>query len=806
MKRNILTRAGAFACGCFMAVNSACAQSLTFAPTTYVSGVNVGDLNPTCIVAADINGDGKPDLISVNGGSSTLTVMTNNGSGIFGSNAPVNVGSAVVWAVVADVNGDNKPDLICANGSSPGTLTVMTNDGSGSFGSNTTLNVGYGPMCVVAADINGDHKVDLISADEYAGTLTVYTNTGGGNFSLSATLPAGTDPISVIAADLNGDGKIDLICANEFANTLTVLTNNGSGVFGSNATYIVGSEPVSVVAADLKGDGKMDLITANYGFSSGNTLTVLTNNGNGVFGSNATLVVGNGPECVIAADVNGDGKMDLISANSQDNTLTVLTNNGAGGFGTNTTLWEGENPDSVVAADVNGDGRMDLISGDKYTGLTVQTQVGFTAYKYAAGNQPYSVVAVDVNNDTNLDLITANSANSTLTVLTNNGNGIFGSNATLHAGSGPVFLAAADINRDGWLDLICANDDATTLSIFTNNAKGGFGSNDTLVVGAGPTCVAPVDVNGDGKVGLAVTVSGYLLLFTNNGSGGFGPNAPLAVNNDLEFVVAADVNGDHRLDLICANGLNSKPNDANGTLLVLTNNGSGGFGSNATYEVGEGPRSIVAADVNGDGKVDLISANYGSDTLTVLTNNGSGGFGSNATYTVGHSPISVVAADINGDGWPDLITANYSANDDVSTLTMLTNNGSGIFGLYATITVDSQFDDNSEPTFITAADVNNDGRPDLIVTSLTGTLTVLLNTITFPAPAAPVKLGTTFSGPNDIVISWSSPATNITVQTNSNLSGSSWGTASYAISTSNGTNHSVTISPTPGNLFFRLKQ
>jgi hypothetical protein len=803
MKNNILTLVVAFVCSYFITANPASAQRLTFAATTYVSGDNVGVMDPTWLVAADINGDGKPDLISVNGGGTQLTVVTNDGYGDFGSNALINVGGPVVWAVAADVNGDNKPALICANGGFSGTLMVLTNNGAGIFSSNATLTVGLGAGYVTAADINGDHKVDLISADLYSSTLTVYTNNGSGGFGFNATLPAGADPIYVIAADLNGDGRMDLICADEYADTLIVFTNTGTGVFGSNATYNVGSQPVSIAALDINGNGKLALVTANYGFASGNTLTVLTNNGTGVFGSDATLVVGNGPECVIATDINGDGKPDLITANSQDNTMTVLTNNGAGGFGTNTTLWEGENPDCLVAVDINGDGRMDLVSGDKYTGLTTQTQVGFTAYSYAVGNEPYAGVAVTNNTSGNLDLITANSASTTLTLFTNNGDGIFGSNATLQAGSGPAFLATADINGDGRQDIICANDDATTLSIFTNNDTGGFGLNNTLVVGTGPSCVAPIDVNGDGQMSLATTVNGSLLLFANNGSGVFGSGVTLADDNG--FVVAADVNGDHRPDLICVSSLN-KPNDPDSALLVLTNNGSGGFGSNNLYEVGEGPHSVVAADINGDGKVDLISANYTSSTVTILTNNGYGVFGSNAAYNVGISPISIVAADINGDGSPDLITANFSANSDVSTVTMLTNNGSGIFGAYATITVDRQPDGNVEPTYITAADLNHDGKPDLIITSLTGTMTVLINTIAFPTSLPmTLKLGATFSGPNDLVLSWSSSATNIVVQTNANLTGP-WGTASYPITDANGTNHSVTLTPPPGNLFFRLKQ
>jgi hypothetical protein len=272
-------------------------------------------------------------------------------------------GSGPGPVAVTDVNGDGKLDLICPisifdcaypGHNSQGTnLVVLTNNGSGSFGPNATLTVGAGPLSVGAADVNGDGYVDLISANITDNTLTVLTNNGGGGFGFSATLAVGDGPSCVVAADVNRDGLLDLICANNHTNTLTVLTNNGSGGFGFSATLAAGNLPYWVAAADVNGDSRVDLISADFGSGTlpGNTLTVLTNNGAGGFGFSVTLTVGGRPDCVAAADVNGDGKLDLISANFLDNTWTVLTNNGSGGFVTSATLSDplaGFYPDSLT--------------------------------------------------------------------------------------------------------------------------------------------------------------------------------------------------------------------------------------------------------------------------------------------------------------------------------------------------------------------------------------------------------------------------------------------------------------------------
>jgi hypothetical protein len=322
---------------------------------------------PDSIAVADVNGDGKLDLICANYYGNSLSVLTNNGIGGFVLSGTYPVGGYPEPVIAADVNKDGKPDLICANGLDS-TLSVLTNNGSGGFALAGTYPVSNPPTSVIAADLNGDGNVDLIDANWGSGTspgntLTIFTNDGTGKFAVASSPVVDSNPYAVAAVDINGNGKLALICASWGHNIISVLTNNGSGGFGLSSTNVVGNQPKWIVTADVNGDGKMDLITANWNNGSGNTLTVLTNNGNGGFALDSSPVVGAGSISLAAADVNGDGKVDLISANVYANTLTVLTNNGSGGFVLATNLPAGT-PNAVTAADVNGDGKADLISAN----------------------------------------------------------------------------------------------------------------------------------------------------------------------------------------------------------------------------------------------------------------------------------------------------------------------------------------------------------------------------------------------------------------------------------------------------------
>lgn len=364
----------------FIAVNPLSAQGLTFTTNNYTVGSH-----PYGVVAVDLHGNRKPDLICANDTDKTLILLTNDGTGILSSNSAIKLSINPDYLQAADVNGDGYVDLIPASTST--SFPIYTNNNNGALGLSATLKVGQGQNSVEVADVNGDGYMDLIAC--YNNNLMVFTNNGLGIYGSNATYTVGSGPNYVLIKDINGDGKPDLITPNQGGNSLTILTNNGFGIFGSNATLRVGVFPTYVVSMDVNGDEKPDLICCNCGGwpnGTGTTLSVLTNNGYDFFGSNATLTVGLGPVWIDAVDINGDGRLDLVTANSSTNTLTVLTNNGSGGFGYNTTLHVGGKPYCVVAADLNGDGKMDLISAN---GSTNNITVLLNTYAFSpATNAP----------------------------------------------------------------------------------------------------------------------------------------------------------------------------------------------------------------------------------------------------------------------------------------------------------------------------------------------------------------------------------------------------------------------------------
>jgi FG-GAP-like repeat len=340
------------------------------------------------VAIADLNGDGKPDLVVTNAGlaEGVIGVLLGKGDGTFLPVVTYNSGGDLAYSVaVADVNGDGKPDLLVADcgliginvcNHSNGLVGVLLGNGDGTFQPVVTYDSGGSTTVSIAvADVNADGKPDVLVANECdnsstcaVGSVGVLLGNGDGTFQAATTYDVGYAINSLAIADVNGDGKLDLLVAKGgTSNNVGVLLGNGDGTFQPVVDYDSGGNTaLSVVAADVNGDGKPDLLVGNACDMSNNcadgSVGVLLGNGDGTFQPVVNYGSGgSGVWALAVADVNGDGTPDLLDASFFYNTLSVLLGNGDGTFQAVTTYGSGGvGPFSVAVADLNGNGKPDV--------------------------------------------------------------------------------------------------------------------------------------------------------------------------------------------------------------------------------------------------------------------------------------------------------------------------------------------------------------------------------------------------------------------------------------------------------------
>jgi hypothetical protein len=378
----------------------------------------------------------------------------------------------------------------------------------------------------------------------------------------------------------------------------------------------------------------------------------------------------------------------------------------------------------------------------------------------SAASSTYSVAAADLRGNGKLDLVVVGDnggGNGSVGVLLGNGDGTFQPVVTYGSGGEqPYWLAVADLNGDGKLDLVVANSYySDTVGVLLGNGDGTFKPVVTYSTGGGPSSVAVADVNGDGKPDILVSTSGcygcsagLVGVLLGNGDGTFQPVVAYSSGGyDARSIAVEDLNGDGKLDIAVANLCGAAEDcSGNSSLGVLLGNGDGTFKPAVTFSSGgPGTDSVAAADVNGDGKPDLVVANLcpsGSsncshteeDMAGVLLGNGDGTFQPVVLYASGgYGAESVAVADVNGDGKPDLVVANlcssigsdcpYPGTGDVG---VLLGNGDGSFQPALT------FGAGGPAASAAIADVNGDGRPDLLVANINYLVAVLLNNSASP--------------------------------------------------------------------------
>jgi hypothetical protein len=553
-------------------------------------------------------------------------------------------------------------------------------------------------------DVNGDGKTDVI-VGSFGFSATLLLGDGQGGFMPDIAVPFFGTAGSGRLADINADGRLDLILLTYgFPAQVSVSLGNGDGTFGP-AHPVEGTQVSWAEAMDVDRDGRMDLIFGDF-----TKLEVARGNGDGTFQPPVTLPPVGASGAPAIADVDHDGRSDLVMAAGD---VSVVLGDGAGGFGAAVrSPLEGGAVQSAVL-DIDGDGKLDLVVAYATKGAILHGTgtgsfgpgIDFLQWTFFG-----SMATGDVNMDGKLDIVVAAAAQLPV-ILVASADGSSQGAFVLPPGA-VEGVAIADLDSDGRPDIFVMRNGTIDIlrNITERSCETSFVAKKPVPVAYAPTSLASADLNGDGRLDLAVasgrTESISILL--GNGDGTFQsaiavPATSLPYNDWVEgmSVAIGDLDRDGKLDLVVTSTDTTREGFVFGSLSVLYGRGDGNFEAPVDTQPFESPARAMIGDFDGDGKLDVVASGSGATFASMGNGDRSlGPFTSVGAYGYLHA-----TTDLNGDGRTDVV------------LLAGTGGGSVLLGTPAGLAPTSSFVVGSTGAALLVSDVTGDAHPDVIIAS-----------------------------------------------------------------------------------------
>jgi hypothetical protein len=744
---------------------------------------------PISITDGDF-GNGEIDLALANLGTDNVSILLGDGRGGFQVLPPISLGTDprnLPRAIVAvDLTGDGKLDLAIAstNSSEEDTVSILVGQGQGQFNplpEPVSLGTGVDPTSITAGPFFGDGQLGLAITESNADAVSLIENNGPAGFQVVQTLQLDTGgaPISIAAGDFTGNGMTDLAIATQSPNSVAIALNQGKGQFVQPGSVGLATHNTPLVA-DLNGDGLPDVaivdgagdilfrpgepgapgtfgppVTVNPPepgqtvpqFPSRDIAAVVTRDGtflasvdandnavtlfaysDGTWSrsSKGPLATGIAPAQIVSADLLGNGDDDLVIRNAGDGTLTVYMSDGHGGFLPPISLAVGPGISDVSVADLSQDGLLDILLANQAAGevevimnqgtagfsppVLYRAGTGSSALIGGTGTPPVSVfseegtvgvAATAFSKSAPPDLVAANAGSETIGVLQGLGDERFANPISLPTIGPAVAVRVADFNQDGISDLAILGPDG--LSIWFANGKGGFNLSATYDVGPDPTGLTIADVNGDNIPDIVVgNAFGDVLVLLGEANGSFQQPTPTDKSVGLQVGYLTGQVGPTLIYVDQAKDRIVVQDGPKGKATVLADRSTGLLV----------PGAPVLADLNGNGMKDLIVPNGGGNNVLVYPGLPGGGFGpplnNGNGFFAGTNPVSVVVADVNRDGRPDLIVVDKGSNE----VSILVNDSTPEAITFAT---PRRYDAGAGPVSVLYGDFSRNGIPDLLV-------------------------------------------------------------------------------------------